>query len=117
MPLVKRKKKTIRARRRTGAAAAPVEKGFDSVLYYFQNEVDRKETIECTKSFIRITLNKTYAMHILANPDYNFGHSYMGAPSYCYTSAQEVSERSTDWHDSLVTRFKAYLAAGKTIHK
>jgi len=45
MPLVKRKKKTIRARRRTGALGAPVEKGFDSVMYYFQNEVDRKETI------------------------------------------------------------------------
>jgi hypothetical protein len=117
MPLVKRKKKTIRARRRTGAAAAPVEKGFDSVLYYFQNEVDRKETIECTKSFIRTTFNKTDAKNILANPDYNFGHSYMGATSYWYTSGQEVNERSTYWHDSLVNRFKGYIDAGKTILK
>jgi hypothetical protein len=117
MPLVKRKKKTIRARRRTGAGAAPVEKGFDSVLYYFQNEVDRKETIECTKSFIRTTFNKTDAKHILANPDYNFGHSYMGATSYWYTSGQEVNERSTYWHDSLVNRFKGYIDAGKAIVK
>ena len=117
MPLVKRKKKTIRARRRTGAGAAPVEKGFDSVLYYFQNEVDRKETIECTKSFIRATFNKTDAKHILANPDYNFGHSYMGATSYWYTSGQEVNERSTYWHDSLVNRFKGYIDAGKAIVK
>lgn len=117
MPLVKRKKKTIRARRRTGAAAAPVEKGFDSVLYYFQNEVDRKETIECVKSFIRVTFNKTDAKYILANPDYNFGHSYMGATSYWYTSGQEVTERSEYWYNSLVNRFKGYIDGGKIILK
>ncbi len=117
MPLVKRKKKTIRARRRTGAAAAPVEKGFDSVLYYFQNEVDRKETIECVKSFIRTTFNKIDAKNILANPDYNFGHSYMGATSYWYTSGQEANERSTYWHDSLVNRLKGYIDTGKIILK
>ena len=117
MPLQKRKKKTIRARRRTGAAAAPVEKGFDSVLYYFQNEVDRKETIECVKSFIRVTFNKTDAKHILANPDYNFGHSYMGATSYWYTSGQEVTERSEYWYNSLVNRFKGYIDGGKIILK
>jgi hypothetical protein len=115
--LQKRKKKTIRSRRRTGASAAPIEKGFDGVLYYFQNEVDRKETIECVKSFIRTAFNKTDAKHILANPDYNFGHSYMGATAYWYTSGQEVNERSTYWHDSLVNRFKGYIDAGKTILK
>lgn len=111
------KKKTVRSARRTGAAASPVEKGFDSVLYYFQNEVDRKETINIVKSFVKTQFNKTDAKYILANPDSNFGHSYMGATSYWYSSGQEVNDRSEYWHHALIARFKGYIDAGKDILK
>ena len=117
MPLVKRKKKTIRARRRTGAFGAPVEKGFDSVMYYFQNEVDRKETIALVKSFIKSNFNKTDAKNILANPDYCFGHSYMGSTSFWYNNANEVTERSEYWKNSIITRFKGMIDDGKKILK
>ena len=117
MPLVKRKKKTIRARRRTGALGAPVEKGFDSVMYYFQNEVDRKETITLVKSFIKSQFNKTDAKNILANPDYTFGHSYMGATSFWYNNAHEVTERSEYWKNSCIERFKSFIDEGKLILK
>lgn len=117
MPLQKRKKKTIRARRRTGAFGAPVEKGFDSVMYYFQNEVDRKETIALVKSFIKSNFNKTDAKNILANPDYCFGHSYMGSTSFWYNNANEVTERSEYWKNSIITRFKGMIDDGKKILK
>ena len=118
MALPKRtKKKTVRARRRTGAYGAPVEKGFDSVLYYFQNEVDRKETINFSKSFIRSHFNKTDAKNILANPDYMFGHSYMGATSFWYTNGHEVTERSEYWKNAIINRFKGFIESGKTILK
>jgi hypothetical protein len=118
MALPKRtKKKTVRARRRTGAYGAPVEKGFDSVLYYFQNEVDRKETINFSKSFIRSHFNKTDAKNILANPDYMFGHGYMGATSFWYTNGHEVTERSEYWKNAIVNRFKGFIESGKAILK
>jgi len=111
------KKKTVRARRRTGAYGAPVEKGFDSVLYYFQNEVDRKETINFSKSFIRSHFNKTDAKNILANPDYMFGHGYMGATSFWYTNGHEVTERSEYWKNAIINRFKGFIESGKAILK
>jgi hypothetical protein len=111
------KKKTVRARRRTGAYGAPVDKGFDSVLYYFQNEVDRKETINFSKSFIRSHFNKTDAKNILANPDYMFGHGYMGATSFWYTNGHEVTERSEYWKNAIVNRFKGFIESGKAILK
>ena len=118
MALPKRtKKKTVRARRRTGAYGAPVEKGFDSVLYYFQNEVDRKETINFSKSFIRSHFNKTDAKNILANPDYMFGHGYMGATSFWYTNGHEVTERSEYWKNAIINRFKGFIESGKAILK
>jgi hypothetical protein len=118
MALPKRtKKKTVRARRRTGAYGAPVEKGFDSVLYYFQNEVDRKETINFSKSFIRSHFNKTDAKNILGNPDYMFGHGYMGATSFWYTNGHEVTERSEYWKNAIVNRFKGFIESGKAILK
>lgn len=117
MPLQKRKKKTIRARRRTGALGAPVEKGFDSVMYYFQNEVDRKETIVLVKSFIKSNFNKTDAKNILANPDYCFGHSYMGSTSFWYNNANEPTERSEYWKNSIIDRFKGMIDDGKKILK
>lgn len=117
MPLQKRKKKTIRMRRRSGALGAPVEKGFDSVMVYFQNEVDRKETISIVKSFIKSQFNKTDAKNILANPDYCFGHSYMGSTSFWYNNANEVTERSEYWKNSLINRFKNMIDEGKKILK
>ncbi len=117
MALQKRKKKTVRARRRTGADGAPVEKGFDSVMYYFQNEVDRKETINLVKSFVKSQFNKTDAKNILANPDYCFGHSYMGSTSYWYINAHEVSERSEYWRNGVINRLKELIDRGKSILK
>lgn len=111
------KKKTVRARRRTGAYGAPVDKGFDSVLYYFQNEVDRKETINFAKSFIRSHFNKTDAKNILANPDYVFGHGYMGATSFWYTNGHDATERSEYWKNAIVNRFKGFIESGKAILK
>jgi len=111
------RKKTVRARRRTGAYGAPVDKGFDSVLYYFQNEVDRKETINFAKSFIRSHFNKTDAKNILANPDYVFGHGYMGATSFWYTNGHDATKRSEYWKNAIVNRFKGFIESGKAILK
>ena len=118
MPLPKRtRKKTVRARRRTGAGGAPVEKGFDSVLYYFQNEIDTKESINLVKSFIKSEFNKTDAKNILAHPDNTFGHRYMGATAFWYLNGHEVTDRSEYWKNACIQRFKTFIDQGKAILK
>lgn len=117
MPLQKRKKKTIRSRRRTGVLGAPVEKGFDSVMYYFQNEVDRKDNIPIIKSFIKSQFSKTDAENILANPEYKYNYSYMGSTAFWYNNGHEVTERSEYWKNSCIERFKSYIEQGKLILK
>jgi len=42
----KLKKKTIRARARTGLAGVPIEKGFEAVKDYFHLEVDKKDCFD-----------------------------------------------------------------------
>ena len=118
MALPKRtRKKTVRARRRTGAGGAPVEKGFDSVLYYFQNEIDTKESINLVKSFIKSEFNKTDAKNILAHPDNTFGHRYMGATAFWYLNGHEVTDRSEYWKNACIQRFKGFIDQGKAILK
>lgn len=117
MALQKRKKKVVRSRRRTGAFGAPVEKGFDSVMYYFQNEVDRKETIALVKSFVKSQFNKNDAKNILANPDYVFAHSYMGSTSFWYNNGHEINDRSEYWRNACIARFKTFINDGKLILK
>ena len=111
------RKKTVRARRRTGAGGAPVEKGFDSVLYCFQNEIDSKESINLVKSFIKSEFNKTDAKNILAHPDGVFGHRYMGATAFWYLNGHEVTDRSEYWKNSCMQRFKGFIDQGKAILK
>ena len=72
MALVKRKQRKVRARARTGIAAAPIDKGYDAVKYYFHMELDRKDLAAVIKTYIKRVYNKKDAAAILANPDYKF---------------------------------------------
>lgn len=111
------RKKTIRARRRTGADGAPVEKGFESVRYYFHNEVDSKESIALVKSFITSWFDKPIAKNILANPDYCFAHSYMGSTSFWYLNGCKTSDQTDYWKNALVNRLEKMVDNGKKILK
>jgi len=101
MPLTKRKKKTVPIRRRTGMAGAPIEKGFESVQIYFQNEVSRKDALEQVKTFIKNRFNKKDAQFILSNPDYKLLSSYYHAATcFWYNTGLEECERSKYWFDA-----------------
>ena len=111
------KKRPPRARARTGAAAAPIANGFDAVLYYFQNEIDRKENISLIKSFVKSNFNKADAKNILANPDYNFIYAYMGATAFWYLNGHPVTDRSEYWKTAIITRITDMIDSGKAILK
>ena len=47
---IKKSKKTVRSRARTGLAGVPIEKGFDYVKEYLHLEVDKKDCISQVKT-------------------------------------------------------------------
>ena len=79
---VKLKKRTARAKARSGINAAPVEKGMVAVKDFFQYEVDRKDILTQQKQFVKSNFNKTDAKYILANPEWNFTFPYRGAIAF-----------------------------------
>ena len=112
----KLRKKTVRARARKGVLGAPIDRGFDVVKDYFHMEIDRKDYISQTKTFIKNNFNKTEARFLLANPDYKFSFSHYAATAFWYNTGQEVTERSEYWKQSLMKRLSDLIASGKTLY-
>lgn len=116
MPLAKRKKK-VPIRRRTGVAGAPIEKGFESVQYYFQNECQRKDAVDQIKTFVKNRFNKNDAKFILANPEWKLVSSYyQAATCFWYNLGLEECERSKYWYDASMKRLSDLVEPGKTLH-
>ena len=111
------KKKTVRASRRVGVNAAPIEKGLESVQIYFQNEVSRKEAIDQIKTFVKNQFSKSDAKFILCSPEYKFLPSYYsaGAAFWC-NSGLEETERSLYWKNTTVKRLAELVEPGKALH-
>ena len=106
MPIPKKtRKKTVRARARTGAAGAPMENwlGFSS---YFHMEVDKKEFADITKAYVKKNYSKADAKAILANPEWNFtSHSHIAASIVW-------SDAGKNW-DDLGPSYAGYITCAK----
>jgi len=117
MPLVAKRKKKVPIRRRTGVAGAPIEKGFESVQYYFQNECQRKDAVDQIKTFVKNRFNKNDAKFILANPEWKLVSSYyQAATCFWYNLGLEECERSKYWYDASMKRLSDLVEPGKTLH-
>ena len=81
----KRTKKKIRARARTGLAGVPIEKGFESVKDYFHLEVDRKDCINQTKTWIKKNFPEP-SKYILSHPEWKFTMSHHAATAFWYNN-------------------------------
>ena len=81
----KRAKKKIRARARTGLAGVPIEKGFESVKDYFHLEVDRKDCINQTKTWIKKNFPEP-SKYILSHPEWKFTMSHHAATAFWYNN-------------------------------
>jgi len=112
----KLRKKTVRAKVRSGVNGAPIEKGLRSVLDYFQVEVDKKDIIAQLKTFIKTNFNKTDAKYILANAEYNFVIQYRGAIAFWYNTGQEVTQRSDEAKAHLMKKLAELCESGKAIY-
>ena len=118
MPIPKRtKKKTVRATRRVGVNAAPIEKDFESVQYYFQNEVSKKDAIDQMKTFVKNQFDKKDAKFILCNPEYKLLPSYYSAATaFWYNSGLEETEKSLYWKNATIKRLADQVEPGKALH-
>ena len=116
MPMVKRKQKKVRARARTGIAAAPIEKGYDAVKYYFHMELDRKDLAAVIKTYIKRVYNKTDAAAIVANPDYKFtAFSHYSCIAFWMNSELPQDEKTEYWENSLKKYLDGLIESGRII--
>lgn len=116
MPLQKKKKKVVRMSRRTGVNAAPLDKGFESVQYYFQTEISRKDATEQMRTYVKSTYSKADAAAILAHPDSKYMSSYYSAATaFWYSLGQPTDEKTEYWKQALDKRLADLVAPGKII--
>jgi len=115
MALQKRKKKTVRARARTGIAAAPIDKGFEAVKDYFHMEIDRKDISAQIKTYIKKTLNKSDQRAALACPEYKFVLGYLGATAFWNNQGLTQCDKSKSYTAHLDAKIADLVVLGKTI--
>lgn len=111
-----RKKKVVRRRAKTGVGAAPLDKGFDAVKYYFHNEVDKKEFASCIKTYVKNNFNKNDSKAILCNPEYKFTmHSHYACISFWLNSGLEKCDRVSYWEESLNKFLGTLVESGREL--
>ena len=81
----KLKKKTSRARSRTGLAGVPIEKGFNAVKDYFHLHVDKKDCISQMKTWVKKNFPAA-SKYILTNPEYKFTMTHHAATAFWYNN-------------------------------
>ena len=81
----KLKKKTLRARSRTGLAGVPIEKGFNAVKDYFHLHVDKKDCISQMKTWVKKNFPAA-SKYILTNPEYKFTMTHHAATAFWYNN-------------------------------
>lgn len=112
-----KKKKVVRLGRRTGVNAAPIEKGFDAVGYYFQSEISRKDAAEQMKVYIKNNFKRKEQQYINANPEYKVMLSYYHAAcAFWYNIGQDESEDSKYWKGALDKRLADLIESGKPLY-
>jgi hypothetical protein len=112
------KKRAPRARARTGIAAAPIDKGYEAVKYYFHMELERKELANSLKSYVKRTFKKSDVSAILANPEYKFtSYSHYSCIAFWLNADLPQDEKTEYWANSLSNYLQELLETGRVIQK
>lgn len=113
---VKRRKKSISRRKKTGIAAIPTNQGFRKFQQIFHLDVEQKEYASIVKGYVRKKFDKKIAQAIVANPDWKFGTSNTAA--YCYYSeidgVEPVPAETVEWMNN---RFADLAQIGQVLVK
>lgn len=113
----KSKKKTMRARARTGLAGVPLDKGFDAVKDYFHLHVDKKDCINQTKTWVKKNFPKP-SKYILANPEWKFTMTHHAATAFWYNNDLNKtydSETAASYLSHLFEKMIPLVEEGKVV--
>lgn len=120
------RKKKIRARNRTGISAAPLDKGYRAYQSYVHMEVDKKESSEVLKRYIKKHYNKQDASYALANPEWKFtamSHHVASANWLLCDLDREAlvltgsKDTGRTWEDALIEYCNDLVTTGKTLYE
>jgi len=117
----KLKKKTVRARARTGLAGVPIDKGFNAVKDYFHLQVDRKDCVSQVKTWVKKNFPDA-SKYILANPEYKFTMTHHAATAFWYNNdlhKNNDADNNTakDFLNHLFDRMIPLIDEGKILYK
>jgi len=113
----KSKKKTMRARARTGLAGVPIDKGFNAVKDYFHINVDKKDCINQVKTWVKKNFPQP-SKYILANPEWKFTYTHHAATAFWYNNELNKtyeSETAAEFLNHLFDKTIPLIEEGKVI--
>ena len=113
----KTKKKTMRARARTGLAGVPIDKGFNAVKDYFHINVDKKDCINQVKTWVKKNFPQP-SKYILANPEWKFTYTHHAATAFWYNNDLNKtyeSETAAEFLSHLFDKTIPLIEEGKVI--
>ena len=114
---LKKKVRKIRARPKTGLAAAPLD-CFHKLRFYFHYEMDPKEISPIIKEWIKSEFSKEDAKAILANPEYHFTmHAHFAACIFWKSLNLEIDDDYKKWPTVAHNYYEDLLESGKAILK
>lgn len=117
---LKKKVRKVRARPKTGLAAAPLD-SFRKLRYYFHYEMDAKEISPIIKGWIKSEFSKEDAKAILANSEYHFSmHAHLAACMFWTSLNLEIDDYDASyrrWPDVARTYYEDLLEPGRAILK
>ena len=112
MAIKKKKTKRTTARvAKSGIGAVPFAKGFDYVVRYFHENVDKKDISDLTRGFVKKNYSKADAKNILANPEYSFNmFTHHGATVYWSEIVKTDAKYDGEVFQQYLKGFKTYLS-------
>lgn len=110
------KQRKIRARVKTGLAAAPVD-NFEKLKFYFHYEMDNKPIADLVKGWLKENYSKEDYKAIVANPDYNFYYSLFGAGIYWAKLEKEFPEAYSHFFKVVKDYYDPLIISGNNILK
>ena len=106
------RKKTVRARARSGLAAAPIDKGFDAVKYYFHLDI----MVSVMKTYIKNHFKKNDQKAILSNPDYKFWNmTHYAATAFWVNTNQPETDQTKKYSNALQKYLEDLIEPGKDL--
>lgn len=113
----KRKTQTVRARRKTGLAGAPIDGSWRDFQQYNHYNVDNTEYAEAVKNYVKREYSKNDAKGILANPKYEYAVSGIAGMCYWITLENTFPDNYAHAKEFLKDKFQSLINSGKVILK